>query len=73
LDRTTFNLIVKDAAMRKREKYESFLKTVKLLETMDVYERSQIADAIKEQTFQPGEAIIRQGEPGNCFYIVVDG
>jgi len=40
LDRATFNHIVKDAAIRKKEKYEVFLKTVKLLETLDDYERS---------------------------------
>ena len=40
LDRQTFNHIVKDAAIRKRDKYESFLKTVELLKTMDDYERS---------------------------------
>lgn len=31
LDRQTFNHIVKDAASRKREKYEEFLKGVKIL------------------------------------------
>jgi cAMP-dependent protein kinase regulator len=40
LDRQTFNHIVKDAAIRKRDKYESFLKQVDLLKTMEDYERS---------------------------------
>jgi len=40
LDRATFNHIVKDAAIRKKEKYEAFLKKVSLLETLDDYERS---------------------------------
>jgi cAMP-dependent protein kinase regulator len=31
LDRNTFNYIVKDAAAMKREKYEEFLKKVKIL------------------------------------------
>jgi cAMP-dependent protein kinase regulator len=31
LDRNTFNFIVKDAASRKREKYEEFLKSVSIL------------------------------------------
>jgi cAMP-dependent protein kinase regulator len=31
LDRNTFNYIVKDAASRKREKYEEFLKSVSIL------------------------------------------
>jgi cAMP-dependent protein kinase regulator len=38
LDRQTFNHIVKDAAMRKREMYEEFLKKVPLLSNMDSYE-----------------------------------
>lgn len=40
LDRSTFNHIVKDAAIRKREKYETFLTKIPLLETVDAYERS---------------------------------
>jgi len=40
LDRQTFNHIVKDAAIRKRTKYETFLKGVELLASMDDYERS---------------------------------
>jgi len=39
LDRETFNHIVKDAASRKREKFESFLSKVDILENMEPYER----------------------------------
>lgn len=46
LDRETFNHIVKDAASRKREKYENFLSRVDLLQEMAPYERLQIADAL---------------------------
>ena len=51
LDRQTFNHIVKDAAIRKREKYEEFLKKVPLLETMDDYERSHICEAFVDCKF----------------------
>jgi len=40
LDRQTFNHIVKDAAIRKKDRYETFLKKVEILKTMDDYERS---------------------------------
>ena len=40
LDRDTFNHIVKDAAAKKREKFENFLSSVKILQSMDPYERS---------------------------------
>jgi len=42
---------VKDASQNKRNKYEQFLSTVPILTNMDKYERSKIADAIKEVKF----------------------
>ena len=48
LDRNTFNHIVKDAASRKREKFENFLSKVPLLKSMDTYEKSKLADSFKE-------------------------
>lgn len=39
LDRDTFIHIVKDASRKKREKYEKFLERVKILETLEPYER----------------------------------
>jgi cAMP-dependent protein kinase regulator len=55
LDRQTFNHIVRDAAQKKRDKYEDFLTTVPILQSMDNYERSKIADTIKEHDFAKGE------------------
>jgi cAMP-dependent protein kinase regulator len=60
LDRNTFNHIVKDASMRKREKYEDFLRGVKLLQNMDHYERSKLADAIKDETYNAGDQVITE-------------
>merc|ERR1719229_1033495 len=51
LDRESFNCIVKDSAAKKRNKYESFLKSVALISSIDSYERSQIADALIPETF----------------------
>nr|AAC47268.1 44 kDa regulatory subunit of cAMP-dependent protein kinase [Paramecium tetraurelia] len=73
LDRETFNHIVKDAAAKKREKYEEFLSKVELLKDMDPYERLQIADALKVQKFNQNDYIIRQGEQGNTFYFIQKG
>mmetsp|Transcript_27327 Transcript_27327/g.20459 ORF Transcript_27327/g.20459 Transcript_27327/m.20459 type:complete len:310 (+) Transcript_27327:68-997(+) len=70
LDRATFTHIVKDAASRKREKYEEFLARVPLLSTMDNYERSKLSDALKEHHFQAGEFIIKEGEEGNVFFMI---
>merc|ERR1719364_126147 len=65
LDRDTFNNIVKEAAQKKRQRYDAFLAKVPLLAGMDAYERSQLADALKPETVVDGGAIYKQGEPGN--------
>ena len=44
-----------------------------ILTNMDKYERSKIADAIKEVRFSEGDNIIRQGDQGDVFYILVEG
>lgn len=73
LDRSTFNHIVKDAAIRKREKYEAFLKRIPLLETMDDYERSQVAEAFQDIKFKAGEYIIKEGDQGKDMYFLLSG
>ena len=60
LDRETFNHIVKDAASKKREKYESFLNNIELLDTMKPYERTQIADALKPMKFDKGDYVVKE-------------
>ena len=73
LDRETFNNIVKDSAQKKREKYENFLKKVDILSTIDSYELTQICDALKNEVYNKGDYIIREGESGNVFYILEEG
>jgi cAMP-dependent protein kinase regulator len=73
LDRSTFNHIVKDAAVKRRDRYESFLSKVDLLSDMDPYERSQLADALVSKKFEKDAFIIREGEEGNDFFIIEEG
>ena len=73
LDRECFNNIVKDAAIKKREKYENTLKKVEILQSIDPYELGQICDALKTKTFKKGEFIIKQGDRGDVFYILEEG
>jgi len=73
LDRETFNNIVKEAAMKKREKYEAFLKNVDIFSTMDPYELSQVADALSVIKYNKEEYIIKQDDPGDNFYLILEG
>ncbi len=59
LDRQTFNHIVKDASMRKREKYEFFLQSWNVLKTInDPYEKLKIADVLEAVNAVQGDRII---------------
>jgi len=73
LDRDTFNHIVKDAASKKREKYDNFLASVDILKSMDPYERSKLGDAVKEQKYKKGEFVITEGDEGSTFYLISEG
>lgn len=53
-------LLTLTISSRKREKYEDFLKSVKLLQNMDHYERSKLADAIKEEKYNPKDYVIKE-------------
>jgi len=39
-------VIVKDAARKKREKYESVLEKVKILNELDPYEKTRLGDGV---------------------------
>jgi len=73
LDRQTFNHIVRDASMKKREKYEKFLKDVTLFETLGQYECGALADSLQQEQFAAGSAVVTQGESGSRFYLVEKG
>jgi cAMP-dependent protein kinase regulator len=59
--------------MKKREKYEGFLKGVNILSSIDSYEISQISEALKVEKVKAGDYIIKMNEIGDKFYILEDG
>ncbi|KAM0333126.1 hypothetical protein ACHAQA_001785 [Verticillium albo-atrum] len=73
LDRLTFRRILMESTFSRRRMYESFLEEVPLLKSLTPYERSKIADALETRKFAPGETIIKEGDPGNAFYLLETG
>ena len=75
VDRITFRRVIIDLAHEKRCKYMDFLKSLPLLaSTLSELEIGKIADALEEVQFgQPGDLVIKQGDPGDAFYIILDG
>ena len=73
LGRDAFLHILVDVTRRQRRTYEAFLSTVPMLSELDPYDRSALADCLLESTHGDGEAIIRQGDPGDAFYLLLEG
>ena len=44
-----------------------------ILENLDKWKRLTVADALEATSFEDGDDVVKQGEPGDDFYIIVDG
>jgi cAMP-dependent protein kinase regulator len=73
LDRETFNHIVKDASMKKRETREKFINNVPLLQSLADGERKSLADSLHKESVAAGATVIKQGDVGDKFYLVETG
>ena len=73
IDRDTYRRILMGATIRKRKVYDEFLAKVKILSSLDKWERLSVADALEPANFPAGTDIIKQGDEENDFYIVVEG
>lgn len=73
LDRDSYRRILMGSTIRKRKMYEEFLSKVSILESLEKWERYTVADALEPCNFEDGETIVKQGEPGDDFYIIVEG
>ncbi|XP_037074646.1 cAMP-dependent protein kinase type I regulatory subunit-like [Pollicipes pollicipes] len=73
IDRDTYRRILMGSTIRKRKMYDEFLSKVSILENLDKWERLTVADSLEPVSFDDGKAIVRQGEPGDDFFIIVEG
>lgn len=73
LDRSTFRRIVLKSAFKRRKVYEGLLESVPLLNSLDKYERMNVADALVSKTFKHNELIIKQGDLASCMYFIEEG
>ena len=71
--RDSYRRILMNSHLKKREVYQEFLSKVKILEDLDDWERLTIADALEQASFQAGEDVVRQGETGTNFFMIIQG
>uniref|UniRef100_A0A8C4EXD8 cAMP-dependent protein kinase type I-alpha regulatory subunit n=1 Tax=Dicentrarchus labrax TaxID=13489 RepID=A0A8C4EXD8_DICLA len=73
IDRDSYRRILMGSTLRKRKMYEEFLSKVSILESLDKWERLTVADALETVQFLDGQKIVVQGEPGDEFFIILEG
>lgn len=73
IDRDSYRRILMGSTIRKRKAYESFLGKVKIMETLDKWERLSVADALEPSNFKKGDVIIKQGDDGDDFFLIIEG
>lgn len=59
--------------MLTAQQRKDFLETIPIFAGLQVNALSEIADAAEEATFQAGDVVVREGEPGNRMFIVYSG
>jgi len=73
IDRDSYRRILMGSTIRKRKLYESFLEKVPILEGLDKWERLTVADALESAFYDEGEVVVKQGDEGNHFFIIIEG
>ncbi|KAM7536265.1 hypothetical protein Aperf_G00000083294 [Anoplocephala perfoliata] len=73
IDRDSYRRILMGSTIRRRKLYQDFLGRVPILGNLEKWERLTVADALEPVRFDAGDCIVQQGEPGDDFYIIIEG
>uniref|UniRef100_A0A0X3QGV7 cAMP-dependent protein kinase regulatory subunit n=1 Tax=Schistocephalus solidus TaxID=70667 RepID=A0A0X3QGV7_SCHSO len=73
IDRDSYRRILMGSTIRRRKMYQDFLSRVPILDNLEKWERLTVADALEPVRFETGDCIVQQGDPGDDFYIIIEG
>ncbi|KAH0794029.1 cAMP-dependent protein kinase regulatory subunit [Histomonas meleagridis] len=73
IDQTTYLYLLKEQHNKKRQRYKSLLRNVPFLKVLQDYEILLVADALQPVNPKPNEVIMKQGDNGDEFYIILEG
>lgn len=73
ITRDEYLTIHKKQEMELKKMYEAFMKKVPGMQSLKSNELSKLVHALQEVTYAEGDAIIREGEIGNHFFVIVQG
>lgn len=73
LDQLDFKMLLAQSAHTHFTLYEGWLSQVDILSTLNHYELSRLSELLESSLFDAGEIIIKQGDPGDSFFVLEDG
>ncbi|KAH7102970.1 camp-dependent protein kinase regulatory subunit, partial [Auriculariales sp. MPI-PUGE-AT-0066] len=73
IDRITFRTVILSSNHRLREMYKAFLASVPLLSSLNDDDRGKIADALRPQDVEDGEAVVIEGDKGEAMFFIEAG
>ena len=73
IDGDSYRKIHMGSTIRKHKMYEEVLSKVSILENLDKWERETVAYSLEAVSFEDEEVVVKQGEAGNTFFIIIEG
>jgi len=73
IDRQTYRRILMENTIKKRQMYEEILNKMQILSSLNHYEKLTVADALEPASFGDSTEIVKQGDLGDAFYIIIEG
>lgn len=73
LDRRTYKSVMLKSVEEKRALYGKFLAGVDFLQPLSPTERLKVGDFLEPRTYESGQIIVRQGDPGDEFFVIAEG
>jgi cAMP-dependent protein kinase regulator len=73
IDQVTYLYLLKEHHLQKRMLYRTLLRKVPWLHALADYEILLVADALMPVNPEPGEMLMKQGDIGDDFFIILEG
>lgn len=73
MDRETFRHLIIESTLKKRKVFEELIQSIPILSKLNKQERAQVVDCLETKEFKSGDVVLRQGDPGEDVFFIVQG
>lgn len=73
LDRNTFRTAIQELNVQNYKEHKDFLQTVPILSILTPEQMDCLLESVSSFSFKKRQVIVREGDPGNSFYLIKKG